>query len=120
LRTAQKEQAIAGYDQAVAAYRSTVLTGFQEVEDNLAALALLAQEASVQQEAVAASQQSATIALNQYKAGTNSYIAVVVLQAAALNNERSALGIAARRLTASVNLVRAMGGGWDATQLAAK
>jgi NodT family efflux transporter outer membrane factor (OMF) lipoprotein len=120
LRTAQKEQAIAGYDQAVATYRSTVLTGFQEVEDNLAALTLLAQEASVQQEAVAAAQQSATIALNQYRAGTNSYIAVVVLQAAALNNERTALGITARRLTASVNLVRAMGGGWDATQLAQK
>jgi NodT family efflux transporter outer membrane factor (OMF) lipoprotein len=118
LRTAQKEQAIASYDQAVATYRSTVLTGFQEVEDNLAALSLLAQEASVQQEAVAAAQQSATIALNQYRAGTNSYIAVVVLQAAALNNERNALGITARRLTASVNLVRAMGGGWDAAQLA--
>ena len=118
LRTAQKEQAIASYDQAVATYRSVVLTGFQEVEDNLAALTLLAQEASVQQEAVAAAQQSATIALNQYRAGTNSYIAVIVLQAAALNNERTALGITARRLTASVNLVRAMGGGWDATQLA--
>jgi len=119
LRTAQKEQAIASYDQAVATYRSTVLTGFQEVEDNLAALTLLAQEASVQQEAVEAARQSATIALNQYQAGTNSYIAVVVLQAAALNNERTSLGITARRLTASVNLVRAMGGGWDATQIAA-
>ena len=118
LRTAQKEQAIASYDQAVATYRSTVLTGFQEVEDNLAALTLLAQEAAVQQEAVAAARQSATIALNQYRAGTNSYISVIVLQAAALNNERTALGITARRLTASVNLVRAMGGGWDATQIA--
>jgi NodT family efflux transporter outer membrane factor (OMF) lipoprotein len=120
LRTSQKEQAIASYDQAVATYRSTVLTGFQEVEDNLATLTLLAQAATVQQEAVAAAQQSATIALNQYRAGTSSYIAVVVLQAAALNNERNALGITARRLAASVNLVRAMGGGWDATQLAAK
>jgi NodT family efflux transporter outer membrane factor (OMF) lipoprotein len=120
LRTAQKEQAIASSDQAVATYRSTVLTGFQEVEDNLAALTLLAQEAAVQQEAVAAAQQSATIALNQYRAGTNSYIAVVVLQAAALNNERNALGITARRLSASVDLVRAMGGGWDATRLATK
>ena len=119
LRSAQKEQAIASYDQAVATYRSTVLTGFQEVVDNLAALDLLAQEATVQPEAVEAARQSATIALNQYRAGTNSYIAVVVLQAAALNNERTALGITARRLTASVNLVRALGGGWDATQLAA-
>lgn len=118
LRTAQKEQAVASYDQAVATYRSTVLTGFQEVEDNLAALNLLTQEATVQQEAVAAARQSATIALNQYRAGTANYIAVVVLQANALNNERNALGITARRLTASVDLVRAMGGGWDATQLA--
>jgi NodT family efflux transporter outer membrane factor (OMF) lipoprotein len=120
LRTSQKEQAIASYDQAVATYRSTVLTSFQEVEDNLAALTLLAQEAAVQQEAVAAAQQSAAIALNQYRAGTNSFLAVIVLQAAALNNERNALGITARRLTASVDLVRAMGGGWDATQIAAK
>ena len=118
LRTAQKEQAIAAYDQTVASYRSTVLTGFQEVEDNLVALTLLAQEASVQDEAVAAARQSATIAQNQYRAGTTSYITVVVLQANALNNERTALGITARRLTASVNLVRAMGGGWDAAQLA--
>ncbi len=118
LRTAQKEQAIAAYDQTVASYRSTVLTSFQEVEDNLVALDLLAQEATVQQEAVVAARQSATIAQNQYRAGTTSYIAVVVLQANALNNERTALGITARRLTASVNLVRAMGGGWDATQLA--
>jgi NodT family efflux transporter outer membrane factor (OMF) lipoprotein len=118
LRTAQKEQAVASYDQAVATYRSTVLTGFQEVEDNLAALNLLAQEATVQQEAVEAARQSATIALNQYRAGTANYIAVVVLQANALNNERNALGITARRLTASVNLVRAMGGGWEAAQLA--
>ena len=119
LRTAQKEQAVASYDQAVATYRSTVLTGFQEVEDNLAALSLLAQEATVQQEAVEAARQSAAIALNQYRAGTANYVAVIVLQANALNNERNALGITARRLTASVNLVRAMGGGWDATQLAA-
>ena len=119
LRRATTEQARAAYDAQVATYRQTVLTGFQEVEDNLAALTLLAQEASVQQEAVEAARQSATIALNQYQAGTNSYIAVVVLQAAALNNERTSLGITARRLTASVNLVRAMGGGWDATQIAA-
>ena len=118
LRSAQKDQAIASYDQAVASYRSTVLTGFQEVEDNLVALNLLAQESTVQQEAVEAARQSAAIALNQYRAGTTSFIAVVVLQANALNNERTALGITARRLTASVNLVRAMGGGWDATQLA--
>ncbi len=117
LRSAQKEQAIASYDEAVANYRQTVLGSFQEVEDNLAALSLLAQEAEVQQEAVVAARQSATIANNQYRAGTSSYLAVVVLQANALNAERTALAITARRLTASVSLVKALGGGWSATEL---
>jgi NodT family efflux transporter outer membrane factor (OMF) lipoprotein len=118
LRSAQKEQAIATYDATVATYRATVLTGFQEVEDNLAALNLLAQEAEVQQAAVDAARQSATIAMNQYRAGTANYIAVVVLQASALNSERTALQITGRRLTASVELVRALGGGWSAATLA--
>jgi len=119
LRSAQKEQAIARYDEAVATYRQTVLSGFQEVEDNLAAIDLLAQEAAVQQEAVNAARQSAVIANNQYRAGTANYLAVVVLQASALNAERTALAIAGRRLTASVDLVRALGGGWSAASLAA-
>ena len=97
----------------------TVLTGFQEVEDNLVALSLLEQEASVQDAAVAAARESAAIALNQYKAGTANYLAVVVLQANALNSERTSLGILGRRLTASVGLVKALGGGWNATSLAA-
>ena len=96
-----------------------VLTAFQEVEDNLAALNLLAQEAQVQQEAVNAARQSAVIANNQYRAGTANYLAVVVLQANALNSERTFLAITARRLTASVDLVRALGGGWNAASLAA-
>jgi NodT family efflux transporter outer membrane factor (OMF) lipoprotein len=118
LRSAQKAQAIAVYDETVAAYRSTVLTAFQEVEDNLAALALLEQEAAVQDEATKSARESATIAANQYKAGTVTYIVVVVLQAAALNNERAALAILGRRLTASVALIKALGGGWNASALA--
>jgi len=118
LRSAQKAQAVATYDETVANYRATVLASFQDVEDNLAALDLLAQEASLQQEAVKAAQQSAAIAVNQYKAGTANYLAVVVLQASALNSERTALGIQARRLAASVGLVKALGGGWDQAQLA--
>ena len=118
LRSAQKSQAIAAYDETVAAYRSTVLNAFQEVEDNLVALALLEQEASVQDDAVKAARESAAIAANQYKAGTASYVVVVVLQAAALNNERTALAILGRRLTASVGLIKALGGGWNATALA--
>jgi outer membrane protein TolC len=95
-----------------------VLTGFQEVEDNLAALNLLAQEMEVQSAAVVAAKQSAEIAMNQYRAGVANYLAVVVLQANALSNERTALALTARRLAASVNLVKALGGGWSETQLA--
>ncbi len=117
LRDAQKAQAVAAYDETVANYRSTVLTAFQEVEDNLLSLALLEQEAGVQADAVKAAQESATIANNQYKAGTANYTVVVVLQAAELNNERAALAILARRLTASVGLIKALGGGWNAAEL---
>ena len=117
LRSGQKAQAVATYDQTVATYRQTVLNGFQEVEDNLAALRILEQEALVQDEAVKAAHESVTIALNQYKAGTANYLAVVVLQAALLNNERTAIDILGRRLTASVGLVKALGGGWNASEL---
>ncbi len=120
LRSAQKAEAVAAYDETVANYRSTVLNAFQEVEDGLAALSLLEQEAIVQDEAVKAARQSAAIAVNQYKAGTANYIVVVVLQAAALSDERTALAILARRLTASVGLIKALGGGWNATVLATK
>jgi NodT family efflux transporter outer membrane factor (OMF) lipoprotein len=120
LRSAQKAEAVAVYDETVANYRSTVLNAFQEVEDNLAALSLLEQEAIVQDGAVKAARESAAIATNQYKAGTATFIVVVVLQAAALSDERTALAILARRLTASVGLIKALGGGWNATTLAAK
>ncbi len=119
LRAAQKAEAIAAYDETVAIYRTTVLNGFLEVEDNLAALRILEQEAAAQQDAVKAAREAAAIAGNQYKAGTTSYLAVVVLQAAALNNERTALAILARRLAASVALIKALGGGWDASALEA-
>jgi NodT family efflux transporter outer membrane factor (OMF) lipoprotein len=112
LRRAQTAQAIATYDENVANYRQTVLAGFQEVEDNLAALKILEQEAGVQDEAVKAARESLAIVLNQYRAGTANYLAVVVIQAAALSNERTAIGILGRRLTASVVLIKALGGGW--------
>jgi len=94
-----------------------VLNGFQEVEDNLAALRILEQEAAVQDEAVKAARESVTITLNQYKAGTANYLAVVVVQAALLSNERTAIDILGRRLTASVGLIKALGGGWNASEL---
>jgi len=118
LRRAQTEQAIAVYDQNVANYRETVLGGFQEVEDNLFALRALEQEASVQEQAVAAARESLTITTNQYRAGTVNYLSVVVVQTATLNAERTALGILGRRLTSSVELIRALGGGWDSSALA--
>jgi NodT family efflux transporter outer membrane factor (OMF) lipoprotein len=119
LRSAQKSEAIATYDATVANYRATVLTAFADVEDNLASLSLLAQEAAVQDDAVKAARESATIATNQYKAGIANYLAVVVLQASALTSERTALTILGRRLTSSVGLIKALGGGWDAAALAA-
>jgi NodT family efflux transporter outer membrane factor (OMF) lipoprotein len=113
LRRAQTEQAAASYDATEANYRQTVLTALQEVEDNLAALRLLESEAGVQDEAVAAAAGSVQIALNQYRAGTTSYLSVVTAQSTLLSNQRSALDIARRRLVATVALIKALGGGWS-------
>ncbi|MDA8414125.1 MAG: efflux transporter outer membrane subunit [Desulfobacteraceae bacterium] len=112
LRSAQTDQARAAYDATVAAYRETVLTGFQEVEDNLAALRILEDETRVQDQAVKAARQVVTITTNQYQAGTVAYLNVLVAQSTALANERTALGLAGQRLAASVLLVKALGGGW--------
>ena len=117
LRSAQVAQARAAYDATVASYRQTVLTGFQEVEDNLAALRILEQEAATQQEAVKAAQQSVTFVTNQYKAGTVNYLSVIVTQAAALTNESTAVNIMNRRMVASVLLIKALGGGWNSSSL---
>lgn len=116
-RSAATNQAVASYDQTVAAYRQTVLEGFQEVEDNLAALRILEQEAIVQEDAVRAARESVVLTLNQYKAGTVSYLNVVTVQASELSNERTAVSLLGRRLTAAVGLIRALGGGWTATEL---
>jgi NodT family efflux transporter outer membrane factor (OMF) lipoprotein len=112
-RRAQTDQAVAVYDQNVAAYRQAVLGAFQEVEDNLAQLRLLEQEAQVQNEAVEAAQESVKLATNQYKAGTVSYLNVVTAQNTAYSNQRAALTIINSRLAASVLLIKALGGGWN-------
>jgi NodT family efflux transporter outer membrane factor (OMF) lipoprotein len=117
LRRAQTAQARAAYDQNVAFYRQTVLTGFREVEDNIAALRILENEAQVQADAVKAAEESVSLTTNQYKAGVVSYLNVVVAQTAALNNEVTAVSIQNRRLAASVLLIKALGGGWDASML---
>jgi NodT family efflux transporter outer membrane factor (OMF) lipoprotein len=116
-RRARTEQAVALYDEAAAAYRQTVLTGFQEVEDNLAALRILEQESEVQAEALAGARRAVELALNQYKAGIVSYLNVLTAQTTALVNERTAVDLRNRRLAASVLLVRALGGGWNAASL---
>ncbi len=114
MRKARTAQARAAYDATVATYRQTVLTAFQEVEDNLAALRILEQEADVQDEAVKAAEQSLAVITNQYKQGTVAYLAVIVAQTIVLNNRISAMNVLGRRMTAAVLLIEAMGGGWQA------
>jgi NodT family efflux transporter outer membrane factor (OMF) lipoprotein len=117
LRRAQKAQAIAVYDEDVANYRQTVLTAFQEVEDNLAALRILEDEARLQEEVVRAAREALDLTTNQYKAGIVSYLNVITAQTTLLANERTAVNVFGRRLTASVNLIKALGGGWSAGEL---
>lgn len=113
-RTAQTEGAIAAYDKSVAGYRQTALTAFQEVEDNLAALRILADEAVLQDAAARSAAESLALTENQYRAGTVSYLNIVSTQAAALGAARSQLDIAGRRLLASALLMKALGGDWPA------
>lgn len=117
LRAAQTNAARAAYDSTVAAYRQTVLTGFQEVEDNLAALRILEEEAKVQDEAVKAARLSVTLSTNQYQAGTISTLDLLVVVTNARNNERTAVTILSNRMTASVLLIKALGGGWKSSDL---
>ncbi|MBI5589750.1 MAG: efflux transporter outer membrane subunit [Deltaproteobacteria bacterium] len=117
LRQAQSDQALAAYDATAATYRKIVLNAFQEVEDNLAALRILGEEARVQTEAVNAARQAAAVTINQYKAGTVSYINVIVAQTAKLASERTLLEIRSRQLAASVLLIKALGGGWKSADL---
>jgi NodT family efflux transporter outer membrane factor (OMF) lipoprotein len=111
-RAALGDEAVANYDASVANYRASVLGALREVEDNLVALRLLEEEAAVQDDAVRAAEQSLELTLNQYRAGTVAYLQVVAAQTAALANRRAAADILGRRLSASVLLIKALGGGW--------
>lgn len=111
LRKGQKAEAVATFEQSVAQYRQTVLDAFQEVEDQLATLRVLAEEAGLQDTAARSAAEAQGLAENQYKAGTVSYLNVVTAQTSALNAARSALDIQGRRLAASVALYQALGGG---------
>jgi outer membrane protein TolC len=101
----------------VATYRQTVLTAFQQVEDNLAALRVLANESEAQAQAVKAAQQFLDISTYQYKAGTVNYLQVLIAQTTALQDEVTAVNILTRRMNASVLLIEALGGGWNASTL---
>lgn len=116
-RRAATEQAVANYDAAVAVYRETVLNAFLEVEDNAAALRLLAEEDALQADATTAAEKALTLARDRYTGGITTYLEVVTAQNTALSNERVSVEIATRRMTAAVNLVKALGGGWRATDL---
>lgn len=115
LRRAHDAQAVAAYDASVAQYKLTVLTGFQQVEDNLATLQVLDREAEFQAQAVQAGQTAERLALSQYRAGTATYLAVVTAQTLSLTNQRTAVQLRGRQLAASVSLIAATGGGWNAT-----
>lgn len=112
-RSAELERSEAAYEQTVAQYRQSVLDSFREVEDYLVQLRVLQQEAVIQQEALDAARESLRLIENQYKAGTVDFNSVVNVQATALSNERSNLSLLGSRLTASVQLIAALGGGWQ-------
>jgi NodT family efflux transporter outer membrane factor (OMF) lipoprotein len=115
LRKAVTEQARAKYQGTVANYRQTVLTAFQEVEDNLSTLRILLQELQQQNAAVESSQRYLALANARYQSGLDSYLDVIAAQTALLTNQRTALGLQMQQLTASVQLIKALGGGWDAS-----
>jgi NodT family efflux transporter outer membrane factor (OMF) lipoprotein len=116
-RRATTETAQAGYDGAVASYRQTVLSAFQQVEDNLVILHVLNAEATQQHEATSSAEESLRLFQNRYAGGVDTYLQVVTSQTTALANERNDIDILRRRLNASVLLVKALGGGWDTADL---
>jgi NodT family efflux transporter outer membrane factor (OMF) lipoprotein len=116
-RRAVLQESTANYDALVADYRQSVLTAFQQVEDNLSSLRILEDEAQRQQRAVESARKSEDFSLNRYKGGLVTYLEVVTAQSIRLQNERAAVDIERRRLEASVMLIRALGGGWNASSL---
>ncbi len=117
LRRGTNEQARAAYDQTVDTYRQTVLSAFQDVEDNLAALRILEDEAQTQSGAVAAAEHSLSLSVTRYRGGVTNYLEVTTAQTAALSNEVTAVNLLSRRLSASVLLIKAIGGGWNTSKI---
>jgi NodT family efflux transporter outer membrane factor (OMF) lipoprotein len=116
-RHAQVRLTQAAYDATVANYRQTVLTAFQEVEDSLAQLRILSQEGEIVDRAVKSAQLSLEISTDQYRGGLTNYLQVITAQTSLLQNQRAAVELLTRRMGASVSLIQALGGGWDASQL---
>jgi NodT family efflux transporter outer membrane factor (OMF) lipoprotein len=116
-RRALNDQAQAAYDQVVADYRQTTLTGFQQVEDSVAALRILEQEARVQANATTAAEQALQTSITRYQGGVTTYLEVITSQNAALTNEVTSVNILGRRMANTVLLIQALGGGWDTSQL---
>jgi NodT family efflux transporter outer membrane factor (OMF) lipoprotein len=116
-RHAVNDQARAAYDSSVASYRQAVLTAFQEVEDNLAGLRILEQEAGVQATAVQSAQRSLELSNTRYEGGVTSYLEVITAQNAALSDEVTAVNILGRRMASAVLLIEALGGGWNRSSL---
>lgn len=116
-RRSQVNISEAAYDATIASYRQTSLTAFQEVEDNLSTLRILEQEAAKQHEATQSAEHSQELSMNRYKGGLVTYLEVITAQNIALSNERTEVDLMQRRLDASVQLVRALGGGWDVSKL---
>jgi NodT family efflux transporter outer membrane factor (OMF) lipoprotein len=116
-RRATSESARANYDAAVATYRQTSLTAFREVEDNVAALRILENEAHQQEQAVASSKDQLQLFTHRYQGGVDTYLQVITAQTTELANERNDIDILRRRMDASVLLIKALGGGWDVSKM---
>jgi NodT family efflux transporter outer membrane factor (OMF) lipoprotein len=116
-RHALTQQARHTYEANAAAYRSTVIAAFQDIEDQLSGLRILEQESTVEQRAVESAQRSYDLSNQRYKGGVTSYLEVLTAEATLLQNQRTATDLTTRQFVASVGLVRSLGGGWDATQL---
>lgn len=117
VRRGTNEQARAAYDKSVSDYRGTILTAFQEVEDNLSTLRILEDEADKEDAAVAAANHSVQLSTTRYKGGVTNYLEVTTAESQALTDQVTAVTIRTRRMTASVNLIKALGGGWSISQI---
>jgi NodT family efflux transporter outer membrane factor (OMF) lipoprotein len=117
LHRAQVAQARAAWEQTVDEYRQTVLLGFEQVEDQIVTLRVLEKQSTIEDQLVQAAREAEKLTLNQYKAGTVPYSSVITAQTTSLGSEQSALSVLVSRLTASVTMIEALGGGWNSSQL---